>query len=136
VNAQDGCATSPALYTPSTRCDYQERASRNIYDWKQAFDYGTDGANCLYMGSINDTQASFPWGFPGTQYLSANYGNYVGNVNRDRRDVYKLGANSCGYDVVQMKAKAGQCVQISDTPKDQFNNMSFVNIPYVSYQAL
>lgn len=90
----------------------------------------------MYMGSINDTQASFPWGFPGSRYLSPSYGNYVGDADRNRTDAYALGPNSCGYDVVQQKVAAGQCSQIADTPKNRLNNMSFVNLPFVSYQAL
>ncbi len=47
---------------PSCRCDFQERASRNIFEWKSAFDYGTtydamdygnQGAGCVYMGSLS-----------------------------------------------------------------------------------
>lgn len=65
---------------PQDRCDFQERVSRNIFEWKSAFDYGTttttdngmnygnQGAGCIYMGSISgisgETSCPFPW-YPG-----------------------------------------------------------------------
>ena len=75
VSASASCQSSPPFgkFTPDNRCDFQEKASRNIFDWKEAFDYGTvkthfgpglnygkDGAGCIYMGSMTPTDASFP----------------------------------------------------------------------------
>ena len=114
-NALDYCQTSPAktpaslrpVYTPASRCDYQERVSRNRYDWKEAFDYGTSATNAIlecpgmqcckdygagqvYMGPLVPEDVGFPWGMGGksTSAFAASYGSYVGEVDKDRCDPY------------------------------------------------
>lgn len=105
------CQTSPPMggnFTPDNRCDFRERNSRNRYDWKAAFDFGTcqsvptchggapsggttgtlaapgmnygkNGAGCMFMGSMMPTDASFPWGYE----LGASYNPRLGWRSKD-----------------------------------------------------
>lgn len=113
ISPNTRCQTSPPYgkYTPDNRCDFRKRNSRNIYDWKQAFyygstsksmaapgiDYGSNGAGCMYIGSITPTGASFPWGYElggGGTYNDATYGGYVGDLNKSRQ--YSISAYDLG----------------------------------------
>ncbi len=115
------CAqTSPPIFTPPGRCDYQERASRNRYDHKSAFDYGS-----VYMGSMVPTDVSYPWGYPlggvarGSYVFSGNdpsYGGYVGDLAKTRGNRSSCGSdpetltNQCGYDLSRRPCANMSCM--------------------------
>lgn len=115
-NSLDTCPTSQHMtqYTPDGRCDYQEKMSRNRYDWVQAFDYGTvqscqgmnfgnNGTSCMYMGSLSPTNVSSPWGIPaggvvdGATYIQGTTPR-IGILDTERRAPYQMGDNACGYN--------------------------------------
>lgn len=164
-NSMDPCLpngacsqTSPPgrTFTPDERCDFQERNSRNIYDWKKAFnygsalDYGKQGAGCIYMGSITDTNASFPWGYQGKYFKDASYASYTGDLDKSRKNPYQvkvktnncLDQNSCGYDVGVRDpheiCDGGSVPSLSSQPSQfqKSNQYSIRNIPFVSYEEL
>ena len=147
---QNSCcqtASLPTAYTPNGRCDYRERASRNIYDWKKSFSYGTvddsinygsDGAGCIFMGSITDTNASFPWGLQGSTFKDASYASYTGNLDKDRKQPYAVYPNTCGYDV-DIKTPAQACGNPNSTairPLMKGSQYGVMNINFVPYESL
>lgn len=164
-NSLDTCPTSQSMsvYTPDERCDYQEKMSRNRYDWKEAFDYGTvqecqgmdygsNGASCMYMGSLSPTDVSSPWGYPaggvvkGASYVrgkkDASYGGYIGIMDKDRTAPYVssssgLDQNSCGYDAREhVKANQKSC-DLAPTvggPVTQNSQLCMRNLPFVPYE--
>ena len=163
-NSLDTCPTSQrmSVYTPDERCDYQEKMSRNRYDWKAAFDYGTvqkcqgmdygtNGASCMFMGSLSPTDVSSPWGIAadgvvkGASYVRGNqdasYGGYVGIIDRDRASPYvsEMNTNACGYDVrAQRKANQQSCqfVPTVGGPVTQNSQLCMRNLPFVPYEQL
>lgn len=133
-NAQDtdACAFSPTIFYPEARCDYRERASRNIYDWKTAFDYGTNAATCSYIGVTDPLGATFTYGTPSSMFSSnrnISYGSYVGALDRDRITPY--------YDDKGPGACAGPNVCTAQgSSNNREYNYAATNIPYVPYTSL
>jgi hypothetical protein len=160
-----------SVYTPDQRCDYQEKMSRNRYDWKAAFDYGTvqeslqgcqgmdygtngastNGASCMYMGSLSPTDVSSPWGYPaggvvkGASYVratqDASSGGYIGGLDKDRASPYasEMNTNACGYDVRgQRKANQQSCqfVPTVGGPVTHNSQLCMRNLPFVPYEQL
>ncbi len=145
------CQTSPATdFTPDERCDYRERNSRNIYNWRKAFDYGSamdfgkQGSGCIFMGSITDTNASFPWGYQGRYFKDFSGASYTGDLDKSRQDPYQVKSdfqdnkNSCGYDKDIRNPPQicdGMNAQCSG-PLQKASQYAYMNIPFTPYEQL
>lgn len=152
TSASSSCQTSPPYgnYTPDNRCDFQEKMSRNIFDWKEAFDYGTtkthfgpgldygkNGSGCIYMGSMTPEDASFPWGYElAGVYKDASYAGYVGDLNKSRINPYRMSdGNSCGYDI-DLRRPRDICDRGRNGPLEKASQLGFLPMPFVNYEQL
>ncbi len=127
----DACSMSPTIFYPESRCDYRERASRNIYDWKPAFDYGTNASACSYIGVTEPMGATFTYGTPSAMFRTnrgISYGSYVGALDRDRLTPY--------YDDKGPGACAGPevCSNQGSSNAREYN-FATTNIPYTPYST-
>lgn len=134
----DACAFSPTIFYPEARCDYQERASRNIYNWKKAFDYGTNAAGCSYIGKMDPLGATFIYGTPSSMFSSnrnISYGSYVGALDRDRLTPYydDKGPGACAGPNV---CRRGGTEYQGGSSNNREYNYAAINIPYTSYTSL
>jgi hypothetical protein len=94
--------------------------------------YGTNGAGCMYMGSMTPTAASSPCGYP--LGGDANYGGFVGDLDKDRKNPYPVNdGNSCGY-AIGVRGPLDVCYGTG--PVDKSSNHCLGDVPFQNYHKL
>lgn len=164
ANCENASANAPAY--PSARCDYRERASRNIYD-ASSYAYGSAcdpklawqparATRCnSFSAMMGEPYSSNTDGFSGVDRTS--YGFYAGAPVHDRQNAYggceELRASAqanvlggkeyAGVDATPLtrSAKIASCYP-SDAFSAPFGTVhlddtnSFARVPFVSFSAL